>query len=204
MEQVSRTKTPKVVVGKKAYAVLGHDATLVRHTKEDSAQRRTRRHQLFSSSCLASKTSGIITMRILSLLTSLALSVRYGDCFVVQGEHSSMQMRSSMCLHHVPSRRRQHQSERHASQLEDATDKLLAARMDNDQPSMDWSLVSVLFSVNVLLAWFLVSHGSPSIEPTPVPLGDDNAAIERLQQTPSYEEEDMTMWMDSSAGFFFY
>lgn len=90
--------------------------------------------------------------------------------------------------------------------LTDETDHLMLERMDSDQIDSgvkDWSLIKVIFSVNVLLLWALFSHDSPPIE-TGVFENDNTASIERIQHPPAYIEEDVTMWMDSSAGFFFY
>lgn len=150
-------------------------------------------------------------MRVLLIIVTLSHLTQQGaDGFVAEGRHfrcfaGKAQGAAPSCHHDVRQR-----SSRHATLL-DETDKLLFERMDSDQvvdsgTDEDWSLIQIMFCINILLAWVLFSHGSPPINETTAAVQNENGvAIERIQQPPTYnQEEDVTMWMDSSAGFFFY
>lgn len=139
-------------------------------------------------------------MRILLLVVSLLLLNQQGCSFVVERRYFP-------CRQGLARRRQDevHIMSRRLATLLDETDKLLLERMDSDtvdSTKEDWLLIQVVFTINVLLAFVLFSHGSPPIETN---TAENTAAIERIQQPPAYNaEEDVTMWMDSSAGFFFY
>lgn len=151
------------------------------------------------------------TMRATSSITSLLLLTRQGASFIAKGHYShslggggrhegAAPRRITYCA--TTSSRR--------ATLLDETDRLLLERMDSDQVNYSkgvvWALLPVLFSINVvLIAAFLLTEGSPPVETSPSLQCGGSREIERIEHSPTYNaEEDVTMWMDSSAGFFFY
>ncbi len=146
------------------------------------------------------------TMKAIFSTVSLLLLIRQGECFIVKGHQP----------HFLGGRQegtapRRYVSSSRGATLLDETDRLMFERVDSDLitnlEGLDKALLPVLFSINVVMvAAFLLMEGSPPVEtPASFQSGDNGSEIERIQPPPTYNaEEDVTMWMDSSAGFFFY
>ena len=154
------------------------------------------------------------TMRVVVVSVALLLLLAsHGVCFTGNARYGSLPRRCFASLHknHVSActasssilPRRHSRSEHHRASPLDDTDELLFERMDSDQWNvMDWSILRAVLSINLFLLWFLLAHESPTVEMQDT---TNNGHQEIIQpRKDAMYEEDVTVWMDSSAGFFFY